>query len=169
MHDQISSTFPIFQCPEAFEELLHSSPPIFTPTTQKMYATTTQGPCLVPLPPTPVPSPSMIPLPTPDTRTMASTHWGTPDYVPCTPSPQAPWRPTTANIDSNHGLATEHAAFVVNRGVMYGLSLPTSILANRNATIRGPRSGTPPLPVPAPASPTPIQAPQALVLTTIQL
>jgi hypothetical protein len=40
----------------------------------------------------------MIPLPTPDTRTVASTRWGTPDYVPCTPSPQAPWRPTTADV-----------------------------------------------------------------------
>jgi hypothetical protein len=130
---------------------------------QKMYATTTQGPCLVPLPPTPVPSPSMIPLPTPDTCTVASTRWGTPDYIPRTPSPQAPWRPTTADIASDCGLAAEHSAFVVNRGVMYGLSLPTSILNHHNATICGPRSNTPPLPVPAPAPHAPV------VLTTLQL
>ena len=114
MHNQILPIFSIFQRFQAFEELLHSSPPISTSTTQKMYATTTQGPCLVPLPPTPVPSPSMIHLPTPDTRTVASTHWGTPDYVPRTPSPQTPWRPITANINSNRGLAAEHLAFVVN-------------------------------------------------------
>jgi hypothetical protein len=83
-----------------------------------MYATTTQGPRLVPLPPTPAPSPSMIPLPAPDTRTAGSTRWGTPDYVPRTLSPQAPWRPTTADIASDRGLAAEHLAFVVNRGVM---------------------------------------------------
>jgi hypothetical protein len=105
----------------------------------------------------------MIPLPTPDTRTAASTRWGTPDYVPHTPSPQAPWRPTTTDITSDHGLAAEHSAFMVNREVMYGLSLPTSILAHRNATIRGPQSNTPPLPVPAPAPRAPV------VLTTLQL
>jgi hypothetical protein len=114
MYNQISSTFPIFQRSKAFKELPHSSPPISTLTSQKMYATTTQGLCLVPLPPMPVPSPSMIPLPNPDTRTIASTHWGTLDYVPRTPSPQALWRPTTADIASNCGLATEHSAFMVN-------------------------------------------------------
>jgi hypothetical protein len=105
----------------------------------------------------------MIPLPAPDTHTVASTRWGTPEYVPRTPSPQAPWRPTTADINGDHAQAAEHAAFIVNRGVMYGLSLPTSILANHNATIRGPRSDTPPLPVPAPAPHAP------MVLTTLQL
>jgi hypothetical protein len=105
----------------------------------------------------------MIPLPNPDTRTVASTRWGTPDYVPHTPSPQTPWRPTTADIDSHRGLAAEHSAFVVNRGVMYGLSLPASILAHRNATIRGPCPDSPPLPVPAPAPRPP------MMLTTLQL
>ena len=111
----------------------------------------------------------MISLPTPDTHTVASTCWGTPDYIPHTLSPQAPWRPTTADIAGDHGLATEHSAFVVNRGVMYGLSLPTSILAHCNATICGPHSNTPPLPVLAPLSPMTIPAPQAMVLTTLQL
>ena len=134
-----------------------------------MYATTTQRPHLIALPPNPVPSPSMIPLPTPNTCTATSTHWGTPNYVPHTPSPQTPWRPNTTDIAGDHGLATEHTAFVVNRGVMYGLSLPTSILTHHNATICGLQSNSPPLPVPAPAPSAPIPTPQALVLTTIQL
>ncbi len=63
----------------------YTSTLLSTPIT--MYATTTQGPCLIPLTPTPIPSPMQIPLPPSNTHTTASTQWGTPNYMPRTPSP----------------------------------------------------------------------------------
>jgi len=38
---------------------------------------------------------------------------GAPPITCHTPSPQTPWRPTTTDIASNHGYATENLAFVV--------------------------------------------------------
>jgi hypothetical protein len=132
MHNQILPTFSIFQRFQAFEEPPHSSPPISTSTTRKMYATTTQGPRLIPLPPTPVPLPTMIPLPNSNTRTVASTCWGTPDYVPRTPSPQAPWRPTTADIASDRGLAAEHSVSPSGHGVT---SIPNRVRVSHTGPV----------------------------------
>jgi hypothetical protein len=85
-----------------------------------MYATTTVGPCLIPLAPTLSPSPtlvtspdaSLIPLPPSNTHTVASTQVASLEYMPCTPSLVKYWMPEDEDIESNHGTAAEHTAFV---------------------------------------------------------
>ena len=111
-----------------------------------MYATTTVGPHLIPLAPTPSPSPTLItspdtlliPLPPSDTRTVASTRVASPEYMPRTPSPVEYWMPEDEDIESDHGMATEHATFVVARRFTYDLSWSEAIHVNRCANPHGP-------------------------------
>jgi hypothetical protein len=111
-----------------------------------MYATTTQGPHLIPLAPTPSPSPtlitsldvSLISLPPSDTCTIASTQVASLEYMPCTPLPVEYWMPEDEDIDSNHAAAAEHATFITAHHFTYDLSWLGAIHVNRHANPQGP-------------------------------
>jgi hypothetical protein len=107
--------------PTPLKHLKTSSQPLFSQSSHyhtNMYATTTVGPHLIPLAPTPSPSPtlvtspdaSLIPLPPSDTRTVTSTRVASPEYMPRTPSPVEYWMPEDKDIESDNSAAAEHAA-----------------------------------------------------------
>jgi len=106
-----------------------------------MYTTTIVGPHLILLAPTPSPSPtlitspdaSLIPLPPSDTHTVASTQVASLEYMLHAPSPVEYWMPEDEDIESDHGMATEHAAFVVACHFTYDLSWSGAIHINRHA------------------------------------
>ena len=120
-----------------------SSQPLFSQSSHhrhNMYATTTIGPRLIPLAPTPSPSPtliaspdaSLVPLPPSDTCTVASTWVASPKYMPHMPSPVEYWMPKDEDIKSDHGTAAEHTAFVAACQFTYDLSWLGAIHVNRH-------------------------------------
>ena len=111
-----------------------------------MYATTTVGPRLIPLAPTPSPSPTLItspdatsvPLPPSDTRTVASTRVASPEYMPRTPLPVEYWMPKDEDLEGDHGRVAEHAAYVAARCSIYDLTWSGAIRVTRRADPCGP-------------------------------